>query len=110
MTHNSEAVLTILSWEKPSDGWLKITVREPLLGMTEAYYWCEQPDGKPTGWGGSERVWAWRQWSMAGKPTVKVNPARSAILSNLTLEHDVLRHVGEDLGIEQADPSERTDP
>ena len=98
--HNGDNVdlPVITAWEKPSEGWLKVTVREPLLGMTESYYWTEYDD----------RL-TWHTWSMAGKPSVRVrNEKHVALLSNLVLGHDLLRHVGADLGIEWLPASGRS--
>ena len=90
----------ISAWEKPSDGWLRVTVRDTTLGMTDAFYWCEFDDAGNHYT--SNRTWAWRQWSMAGKPSVKVDEERSSILSDLVLAHGVLRHLAPSFGIRSA--------
>lgn len=71
------------AWSIPNgEKWaLCIAVRVEPFGVRESFYrvfGAEQhrPD-----------EWTWRRWSMAGKPTVRVNEECSGLLNRMLLQH-----------------------
>lgn len=108
MTGDGESApssFVITGWEKPADGWLMVTVRDVVLGMSESFYWCEQDDV------GNHytinRTWAWRKWSMAGKPTVRLFHGEPEVLTALVRAHPVLGLLADSFGIPRPPASGR---
>ena len=94
---NVELPFVITSWEKPSEGWLKVNVMDTTLRMTESFYWCEYDDAGNHYT--SNRTWAWRQWSMGGVPSVRLRHRQPDVLSRLVREHEVLSLLADSFGI-----------
>lgn len=88
---------TIVQWDKPEDGWLKIVVTIEPLGVRDSFYRVSNRD---TG------EWGWFQWSMAGKPTVKVSPQGAKMLSLLVANHGVLNRLLDCFGLAEPKASD----
>ena len=89
----------IQRWAIPDEGWLRIDVVALELPMTESFYRVKDPAVMATSTRlGKPETWDWFQWSMAGKPTVKVGRDPSAVLDDLVLRHPVLGRIADQFG------------
>lgn len=92
--------LTIKSWTIPDEGWLRINVSLSPVPMTEAFYRVKDPAIEPSSLRLSKpETWDWFQWSMAGKPTVKVHREAAAVLDALVVDHPVLNRLRDQFGL-----------
>ena len=98
---------TITRWSVPEgEPWkLKITVSIQPFDVDEAYYRVhEYEEGN-----GHTRLhkdeWKWFRWSMAGKPTVRVDAECAGVLNRMVMDHPDLSRLLHLFGYSHGDAS-----
>lgn len=87
MNWESDYKITSWSWDS-EEKWLKLNISESTMGMSGTWFRTQEKDPVSKKW-----VWVWRQWSMAGKPTVQVPQDIVDCLNTLVLYHSELENI-----------------
>ena len=98
----SDLRMSITRWAVPDDGWLRIDVRIEPLRVSESFYRVQE-DGQKNHRNEPTKVWLWRKWSMAGKPTIGVTAEAAALLNRLLFDHPVLSRILDQFGYSDGD-------
>ena len=96
--------LSITKYAIPDDGWLRIDVRIEPLRVSESFYRVQE-DGRQSQYSKEPppKVWVWRKWSMAGKPTIGLTDEATALLNRLLFDHPVLSRILDQFGYSDGD-------
>ena len=87
---------------------LRIDVRYEPFGATDSFYRVKE-DGPKTHRNEPTKVWVWRKWSMADKPTVYVSAEAEAALNRLLFAHPVLSRILDQFGYSTDDTAAQSD-